>query len=167
MGMAACYQMADIEMVNTLLEKTPDEVFEVIEELQEMDETVLDIDKLWDGLHFLLTKVTASEPLEGNPLSEAIVGVKNFSDEEDADFIAYILPESVSTIMNELERFDIDGAIEGFQPKEFAQAGIYPNIWMREDKEELRKELKECFLALVHFYQKAVEMKKVVIVSIY
>ena len=125
------------------------------------------IDKLWDGLHFLLTKVTASEPLEGNPLSEAIVGVKNFSDEEDADFIAYILPESVWTIMNELERFDIDGAIEGFQPKEFAQAGIYPNIWMHENKEELRKELKECFLALVHFYQKAVEMKKAVIVSIY
>lgn len=167
MGMAACYQMADIEMVNTLLEKTADEVFEVIEELQEMDETVLDIDKLWDGLHFLLTKVTASEPLEGNPLSEAIVGVKNFSDEEDADFIAYIFPGSVSTIMNELERFDMDGAIEGFQPKEFAQAGIYPNIWMHEDKEELKKELKECFLALVHFYQKAVEMKKAVIVSIY
>ena len=167
MGMAACYQMVDTEMVNTLQDMTADEVFEVIEELQEMDEMVLDIDKLWDGLHFLLTKVTASEPLEGNPLSEAIVGVKNFSDEEDADFIAYILPESVLTIMNELGRFDIDGAIEGFQPKEFAQAGIYPNIWMHEDKEELEKELKECFLALVHFYQKAVEMKKAVIVSIY
>lgn len=167
MAMAACYQMVDTEMVYSLQDMTADEVFEVIEELQEMDEMVLDIDKLWDGLHFLLTKVTASEPLEGNPLSEAIVGVKYFSDEEDAYFIAYILPESVSTIMNELERFDIDGAIEGFQPKEFAQAGIYPNIWMNEDNEALKKELKDCFFALVHFYEKAVEMKKAVIVSIY
>ena len=88
---------------------------------------------------FFMTSCGRRLFLEGNPLSEAIVGVKNFSDEEDADFIAYILPESVSTIMNELRRFDIDGAIEGFQPKEFAQAGIYPNIWMNEDNEELKK----------------------------
>ena len=105
--------------------------------------------------------------MEGNPLSEAVVGVKNFSDDEDADFIAYILQERVQTIMNELKLFDIESANEAFQPKEFAQKGIYPNIWMHEDREELKKELKECFLALVHFYQKAVEMKKAVIVSIY
>ena len=60
MGMIACYQMTDADMVNTLLKKTNEEVFEAIEELQEVDETVLNIDKLWDGLHFLMTKVTAS-----------------------------------------------------------------------------------------------------------
>lgn len=167
MGMIACYQMADVEMVNVLLEKTNEEVFEVIEELQEADETVLNIDKLWDGVHFLMTKVTASEPLEGNPLSEAVVGVKNFSDDEDADFISYILPERVPIIVNELKLFEIENVIEKFQPKEFAQNDIYPNIWMNVEKEEIQKELKECFFALLKFYEEAAELKKAVIVSIY
>lgn len=167
MGMIACYQIIDVEMINVLLKKTDEEVFEEIEALQEMDETVINIDKLWDGLHFLLTKVTASEPLEGNPLSEAVVGVKNFSNDEDADFIAYILPESVSIIINELRLFDIENAIEEFQPKEFVQNGIYPNIWMNVDKEVMQEELKECFWALLKFYEKAEKLKKAVIVSIY
>ena len=167
MGMIACYQMTDADMVNTLLKKTNEEVFEAIEELQEVDETVLNIDKLWDGLHFLMTKVTASEPLEGNPLSEAVVGVKNFSDDEDADFISYILPERVPIIVNELKLFEIENVIEKLQPKEFAQNDIYPNIWMNVEKEEIQKELKECFFALIKFYEKAAELKKAVIVSIY
>ena len=167
MGMIACYQMTDADMVNTLLKKTNEEVFEAIEELQEVDETVLNIDKLWDGLHFLMTKVTASEPLEGNPLSEAVVGVKNFSDDEDADFISYILPERVPIIVNELKLFEIENVIEKLQPKEFAQNDIYPNIWMNVGKEEIQKELKECFLALLKFYEEAAELKKAVIVSIY
>lgn len=32
--------------------------------------------------------------------------IKNFSNDEDADFIAYIRPESVPIIINELRVFD-------------------------------------------------------------
>ena len=167
MGMSACYQMTDDNVINDLLEKTDEDIFETIEELQETEEDVLDIDKLWDGLHFLLTNVSATEPLEGNPLSEAIVGVTNFSDDEDADFITYILQERVPTILNELKDFDIECAIEEFQPKKFAENDIYPNIWMNEDKEELQEELKECFFELLEFYENAADMGKAVIVSIY
>lgn len=167
MGMIACYQMTDDKMISELLEKSAEEVFEAIEELQEVDRTVLDIDKCWDGIHFLLTEVTASEPLEGNPLSESVVGVKKICDDEDADFISYIPQDRVPAIMNELKLFDIESAIAEFNPKEFAQNGIYPNIWMHEDKEELQEELNECFWALLKFYEKAVELGRAVIVSIY
>lgn len=166
MGMIACYQMVDDEVIAELLNKDADEVFEEIEALQETEGAVLDIDKLWDGLHFLLTKVSASEPLSGNLLSEAIVGVERFGD-EDADYIAYILRERVNAILNAFKDFDIEGAIENFQPKEVAKTGIYPNIWMSEDKNELQEELKECFCAMLNFFQKAAELRKAVIVSIY
>lgn len=43
----------------------------------------------------------------------------------------------MSTIMNELMLFNIDSAIDKFNPKEFAQNGIYPNIWMKDNKEVL------------------------------
>ncbi len=167
MGMIACYQMIEDEMINELLKKTAEEIFETIEELQELNETVLDIDKMWDGLHFLLTNVTASEPVEGNPLSEAVVGVEKFSNDEDADFIAYVRSERVPIIMKELKCFNIGSAIERFQPIDFAENGIYPNIWMHEDNKELQEELYECFLALKKFYEKAEELEKAVIVSVY
>ncbi len=38
---------------------------------------------------------------------------------------------------------------------------------MQEDKEELQEELKECFWAMMKFYEKAAELGKSVIVSIY
>ena len=59
--------------------------------------------------------------------------------------------------------FDIELALSDFQPKDFVQKGIYPNIWIHSDKTEL----KECFLELRSFYEKAVQLKKGVIVSIY
>lgn len=167
MGMRACYQMADGAKIRELKGKDPEELFEEIEELQETDDYVLDIDKLWDGLHFLLTGITASEPIADNPLSEAIVGVEMFSDDADADFIAYILPERVDAVLNALKSFEIEKAIANFDPKDFARNGIYPNVWLRDDKEDLKQELTECFNALKDFYENAAQQKKGVIVSIY
>ena len=166
MGMIACYQIVDEEIVRNLFNKSSEEVFEIIEELQE-DAEVLDIDKMWDGLHFLLTNVTASEPIVGSTLSEAIVGSERFCDEEDADFISYILPDRVKNIFKELQAFDIERAINGFNPKAFAQNGIYPNIWMHEEKEELMEELSCAFSEMLRFYKKCDEENKAVIVSIY
>ena len=54
-------------------------------------------------------------------------------------------------------RKNIDGAIEGFQPKEFAQAGIYPNIWMHEDKEELKNSLTELLKKVVKEFAESLE----------
>lgn len=48
---------------------------------------VYEMEKCWDGLHFLLTGVSASQPIEDDPLSEAIVGVHVLDTE---DFIAAI-----------------------------------------------------------------------------
>ena len=58
--------------------------------------------------------------------------------------------------MEELHKVKINELIDNFQPKAFAQNGIYPNIWMRDDKESLQKELKNCFIELKEFYEKAV-----------
>ncbi len=165
MGMLACYQMSEDKTINELLDKTEAELFEEIEELQEEEDLVLDIDKLWDGLHFLLTGSTAAEPIEGDPLSESVVGVKRFL--AVTDYIAYINSERVGPILDALNHFDIEGAIKDFQPEMFAQNGIYPGIWMSEDKEDLGDELKECFLEIRSFYEKAMMQQKGVIVSIY
>ena len=126
-----------------------------------------DMDKLWDGLHFLLTGSSATEPVRDNLLSEAIVGSKVFCEEEDADYIAYIYPQQLKAIQNAMEAVDIHNLLVGFSPKAFAEKGIYPTIWMREDKEVLREDLKNAYLELKEFYQKMVADEMGVIVSIY
>lgn len=167
MGMIACFQMVEEQKIKDLFEKDADELFEEVEEMQEDSESVLDIDKLWDGIHFLLTGFSASEPEEGNLISEFIVGTRKFIDDDNADYIAYIFPNNVKAIINEINGLDIDTIINNFQPKEFAESGIYPNIWMRENKEDIQKEMKSCFNTLKTFYEKASSLGKGIIVSIY
>ena len=166
MGMMACYQMAEAELIKVLQNKDVEELLEAIEELQE-ESAVVDIDKMWDGLHFLLTGVSASEPIEDNALSEAVVGKEVFSEEEDVDFIAYTMPENIAKIVEELEVFDISKAIENFEPRTFAEKEIYPDIWRGDEKEELQEELEEAFGQLKDFYNMALEQGKGVLVSIY
>jgi len=167
MGMIACLQMVEEQRIKDLFEKDADELFDEVEEMQENTESILDIDKFWDGIHFLLTGVSACEPMEGNLLSEFIAGTSKFIDDDDTDYIAYVLPDNVKAITNEINCLDIDTIINDFQPKVFAQSGIYPNIWMRENKEDLQKEMKKCFIALKAFYEKASSLGKGIIISIY
>ena len=97
MGLLANYMMVDEATLDSMMKLNNEELMEKLEELE--DNEYYDMDKLWDGLHFLLTGISAGTPIEENPLSEAIVGVHNFNEEEDeADFIACIeadeLPQS-------------------------------------------------------------------------
>ena len=69
MGMIANYQST----TDTELEKFM--CLDDVEEAQENENLeICDIDKMWDALHFLLTGKSASEPIEDNLISEAIVG---------------------------------------------------------------------------------------------
>ena len=73
------------------------ELFEEIEELEE-DMNVTDLDKMWDGLHCLLTKESAGDPVEGNALSEAIVGVAKF----DNNGYLWNVSKKSKTLKNEI-----------------------------------------------------------------
>ena len=73
MGMLACYLEVDEGMIERLKSQTAEDIFEQLEELEEEEGAeVYDMDKLWDGLHFILTGVSAVTPLENHPLSEAV-----------------------------------------------------------------------------------------------
>jgi len=59
---------------------------------------------MWDVPHFLLTGISATEPIEDDPLSELIVG-EIVADEED--FIAYTTPQKVQElagVMSEINK---------------------------------------------------------------
>ena len=106
------------------------------------------LDKMWDGLHCLLTGTGACSPVSENLLS-------------------YISPERLPQILAALNEFDLEAALEAFSPEHFEREGIYPHIWLKEDREELKRELRAVFLVLRDFYDRMVKKNRGVIMSLY
>lgn len=165
MGLQAVYIAINNEKWENDLSKFSDneDLFEKIEDLQEDDNCkLIDIGEMWDGLHFLLTSFSASEPIEDDEISEFIVGVEVLNDD---DFIAFSNAKDVKRIVKRINRINFDELEQTFNPKNFEEKEIYPNIWSNEDKEDLFRELKESFILLKRFYNE--NKNKNIIVSIY
>lgn len=62
---------------------------------------------------------------------------------------------------------DIDTLITKMNLSKFRKAKIYPNIWVKKNEEQLKKELKQEFFNLKTFYEKALNSQTGVLVSIY
>ena len=75
-----------------------------VEDAQENENLeICDIDKMWDALHFLLTGKSASEAIEDNLISEAIVGQFNISGEESKHGFS---KEELLELLPELAKLD-------------------------------------------------------------
>jgi hypothetical protein len=69
MGLLGVYMMVEQNTLDKLKELDGDDLVEELDDLEETNE-IYNIDKLCDGLHFLLTGVSASSPINGNKLSD-------------------------------------------------------------------------------------------------
>ena len=160
MGLRANYQyLGDKEL--EALEKFDNEedIFETVEDWN-------DIDKYWDLLHYMLTGVSASDPIWEDPLSEAVVGVTSI--EGIDDFIAYTKKDRVKDILKALEDFDMESALESFGLEEGKEAELYPNIWdYEEEEDEIKEDLLDCFERMKDFYKEILEADGNVLVTIY
>ena len=167
MGMLAQYMAVDNKIFNSMLKMNNEEIIDKIEELSENEQCdICDIDKMWDGLHFLLTGKSASEPIENNKLSEAVVGTDIFDENED-DFLAYIKSEELKAIIDVMEKTNIDELLTKYNMNDFKNAKIYPNIWEKEEKVNIYDELIFCFESMLDFYKKCNKENMNIIVSIY
>lgn len=141
------------------------ETFKETEEQNGDVEILLDLDKMWDALHFVLTGASSSEPIKNNPFSEAVVGVSSIEGVEE--FISYTEKSRVKDIVFALDHFDIEKAMENFSMKECRKANIYPDIWnYEEETDEIKEELMDYFQNLKDFYKKILEVNGNVMVTI-
>ena len=167
MGLLGVYLAIDQDTLDNLRKFDGDELIEELDELQESDGIeIYNIDKLWDGLHFLLTGVSATSPIQGNKLSEAIVGV-DFFETDDEDFVSYTEKDKLSEIYNAMKNVNIKELEEKFDPKIFKKNKIYPAIWKTDKKDELFKDLINEYNGLLSFYQKALEKNMHIVFSVF
>lgn len=165
MGMLAVYQEIKKKDLEKLLES--EDIIKDIEDLQEKDNVNLcDIDKMWDALHFLLTGISASYPIENNLLSEFIVGYNSV--DECEDFIGFTFPDRVIEISKKINEINFQDYLKSFNMDKFKENKIYPNIWdYTDEKEEIMQELSDSFSSLKKFYNKVAKNKNAILISIY
>ena len=168
MGIIANYQYlsdANLQELKSFYAEE-DDIFEEVEDWNDEAEILLDIDKMWDALHFVLTGVSCIEPIKNNPLSEAVVGV--FSIDGIEEYISYIEKSRIKNIVFALDNFDIEKALETFSMKECKEAELYPDIWdYEEETDEIKEEIMDYFQNMKDFYKQVLEEDGNVLVTIY
>ena len=147
MGLIANYScLSDVNLKELkAMGSEEEEILESVEEWNDDDELLLDIDKMWDVLHFVLTGVGT----------------------DHKDYVAYTEHNHLANIVAALDQFDIESALESFDMKACKEAELYPNIWdYDEEEEEIIDEILHDFEQMKVFYKKVLEAKGHVLVSI-
>ena len=124
-----------------------------------------DIDTIWNGLYFLISSkkdpVYIKDKFEDYAKSAFIFGDMNFNTQ---DYISYIKKDEIYKILEEIEKININDLI--FDPKIFDQNQIFPNVWLKEDKELLFEEMEMSFDELKRFFKQANNENKNILITI-
>ena len=167
MGMIANYQYLpdnELEQIKCLSNQE-DDLLDFAEDSADTHDILIDIDKMWDALLFVLTGFSSSEFLDDNPLREAVLGVTPL--EDVSDYIAYTEKSRIAAISQALESFDIDRAMADFSMEACKKADLYPNIWdYLEEEEEIKDDILTCFVKMKDFYKEILNHKGNVLVTI-
>ena len=167
MGMIANYQyLADNELEQIKgLSNQEDDLLDFAEDSADSHDILLDIDKMWDALVFVMTGFSSSEFLDDNTLREAVLGVTPL--EEVSEYIAYTEKNKIAEIVEALESFDMDRAMANFSMEACKKADLYPNIWdYLEEEEEIKDEIRISFVNMKKFYKQILSLEGNILVTI-
>jgi hypothetical protein len=134
------------------------------ERLESGDEdTVLDIDKSWQGIHFLLT----GDPYNGaEPQSLPILGGTEIGSELSYGPARYLEPAQVEAAARVLADVVVEQLRQRYKPKELEIARIYPNgFWMKE-RDQAFEYLAQWYERLQGFYAAAAQRGDAMLLAI-
>ena len=167
MGMIANYQyLSDNELSQIKrYSRQEEELLDLVEDYPEGNDTLIDIDKMWDALLFVMTGFSSSEFMDDDPLREAVLGVTSL--ENVSEYIAYTEHSKIAEIVQALENFDMDRALANFSMEACKKADLYPDIWdYLDEEEEIKDDIRTCFVKMKDFYKKILTLKGNVLVTI-
>ena len=167
MGMIANYQYLPDDELEQIkgLSNQEDDLLDFAEDSTDSHDILLDIDKMWDALLFVMTGFSSSEFLDDNPLREAVLGVTPL--EDVSEYIAYTEKSRIAAISQALESFDIDRAMADFSMEACKKADLYPDIWdYLEEEEEIKDDISSCFVRMKDFYKEILKLNGNVLVTI-
>lgn len=167
MGLIASYRMIDDAELAELI-PDPDGELPTGSHWSDDDPTgrAVDIGRYWDVLHLVLTGESASDPVEDNLLSEAVVGVENLDEDEDADFVAITHTLELPEIVTALREVNVARAVAGVLVTDRVRTETYPEGVFDDGVVALVPALTEAVRTLIEFYERAAAAGRHVLVSI-
>lgn len=123
---------------------------------EENEENMLDIDKAWHAIHYILTGEEWEVSVD-KPISQAVLGGEPVNDEDMGYGPMRLIPkELVSQIADALGEIDEAAFRERFNLKEMVENQIYP-VMYDEDESQFFTYVWENFVELKKFYKDASE----------
>lgn len=167
MGMIANYQYLSDNKLSQIKRYScqEEDLLDLVEDYPEGNDTLIDIDKMWDALLFVMTGFSSSEFMDDDPLREAVLGITPL--ENVSEYIAYTEHSKISEIVHALENFDMDRALTDFSMEACKKADLYPDIWdYLDEEEEIKDDIRTSFVKMKDFYKKILTLKGNVLVTI-
>ena len=167
MGMIANYQYLSDNKLSQMKRYScqEEDLLDLVEHYSEGNDTLIDIDKMWDALLFVMTGFSSSEFMDDDPLREAVLGVTPL--ENVSEYVAYTEHSKIAEIVQALENFDMDRALADFSMEACKKADLYPDIWdYLDEEEEIKDDIRTCFVKMKNFYKKILTLKGNVLVTI-
>jgi len=143
---------------STLLE---DRVYSESSDLN--DPNLIDIDKTWDGILYLLTGNTLDEIDSADPtLSSIIIGKNTLDENQDMGYgpANYNTAEEVKEIAKILDAIPSSKLKEKFDPKKMMELEIYPTMW---DEPNVFEYVEDYYEKLRDFYKTAAKNNQAVL----
>ena len=108
----------------------------VYDDEAEEDPNLVDIDKSWEGILFLLTGQNLEN--SSHPLARILFSGQFIDDDQDLGYgpAQYLTSDQVKEVNAELSKITIDEISRNYNPKKMSELKIYPNIWDEEDNLE-------------------------------
>ncbi|WP_293933518.1 YfbM family protein [Iodobacter sp.] len=119
---------------------------------------IIDIDKAWHGIHFMLTENSAAS----SPLAHAVLGIKKIGEEDVGYGPAHgISAASVKEIARGLNAISDEAFRAMFDVEAMTNSGVYPDIW--DEGDDALAFLLSNFKVLQRFYTDAAKAGKAAI----
>jgi hypothetical protein len=142
---------------SSLLEKT---IYD--EETDDENPNLVDIDKSWDGILFLLTGQNVANL--DHPLAKVLFSGQLVDEEQDFGYgpAHYLTPEQVKVLNNQISIITDADLKQKYDPKKMEELEVYPTIW-EEEGDEAFDYLSEYFKELQQVYSSAAKNGEAII----
>lgn len=146
MGMYMTFYTVTAEQLNNVI-NNPKLLDDLLEEVQ----PILNIDKAWDGINYLLAATEGSNSIP--PANTIFGGMPIKGILTDYGPPRYFKVDEVKTLATALKSISLDELRQRYDPQAMDDAGIYPDgIWVREGDVALEY-LLEFYQELVAFFE--------------
>ena len=132
------------------------------DESEDENENLIDIDKSWDGIIFLLTRQKFGN---GNhPLLQVLFSEQFIDDEQDLGCgpAHYFTPEQVADLNEQISKITVEELRQKYDPEKMTELNVYPDIWENKSEEPFEY-LSDNFLEIQQLYLDATKNGEAII----